>query len=109
MSRLTRISAIVALFLVLPGAMEGLENAIQLIGSGHLAHSGESSDSLPQPTSEHGCSGTLHYCSCCPPASAVLIAARDLARLDVAVVRSVEAPYRATSYDPPTLERPPQS
>jgi hypothetical protein len=109
MSWLGRITALMALLLVFPGAMEGLENAVHLIGQGHLAHAGEAADRHAPPTREHGCTGTFHFCSCCAPASAVLIAARDLTTVEAVSFAPPDAPGCAASHDLPTFERPPQS
>lgn len=52
--------------LLIPGAFEVMENLWHLGATGHVAHAADAgADHAPQGQ-EHGCSGTFHFCTCCP-------------------------------------------
>jgi hypothetical protein len=65
---------------ILPGSGELLENAVHLATRGHLAHATPDGDTHGPSPAEHGCSGTLHLCSCCPSAAFALSTALALRR-----------------------------
>jgi hypothetical protein len=52
------------LWTLLPGTWELAENVSHLILDGHLAHTATPGHPGSEPGPEHGCSGTLHFCSC---------------------------------------------
>lgn len=65
--RATVLQAVVVpllLWTLLPGTWELAENVVHLICDGHLAHAAGAEHSHSKPGDEHGCSGTLHFCSC---------------------------------------------
>ena len=66
MRRLLAIGITVLLLSALvPGLGEIFENAVHLATEGHLAHAAPDGDHHESPGPEHGCSGTMHLCSCC--------------------------------------------
>jgi hypothetical protein len=61
-----RIAPYVAILTVLaltPALGEIVENAAHWVASGHAAHDVDDADHAPVGD-EHGCSGTMHLCSC---------------------------------------------
>lgn len=104
-----RIAAVLALFVVLPGAGEALENVVHLVAQGHSAHAGGTSDGHQPPGREHGCNGVFHLCHCCPAASAVLSPAGDLQQLQAANVATPPAFAEPVTFTLSTLERPPRT
>jgi hypothetical protein len=53
------------LWALVPGLGEILENAVHLAQEGHSAHAAADGDYHQQSGAEHGCTGTVHLCSCC--------------------------------------------
>ena len=53
------------LWALAPGLGELLENALHFVHEGHAAHAAASGDRHEAPGPEHGCTGTMHVCSCC--------------------------------------------
>jgi len=53
------------LWAVAPGLGELLENSVHLAQEGHLAHAAPDGDQHDGSGPEHGCTGTVHLCSCC--------------------------------------------
>ena len=70
MSKIRRVAVLQAvvvpllLWTLLPGTWELAENVSHLIRDGHLAHTETAGHPHSEPGAEHGCSGTLHFCSC---------------------------------------------
>jgi len=56
--------AVLAVYCMIPGAGAIVENVIHLVESGYTAHALDDEDHERQGP-EHGCSGTMHVCSCC--------------------------------------------
>jgi len=56
--------AFLAIYCMIPGAGEIVENVVHLVENGHTAHALNDADHERQGA-EHGCSGTSHVCSCC--------------------------------------------
>ncbi len=63
MGNITRLVALLIAFVLMPGAAEVVENAAHIVSDGHTAHAVDDADHAPRGE-EHGCSGTLHVCSC---------------------------------------------
>lgn len=61
---LRAVVVVLLLWTLLPGTWELAENVSHLIRDGHLAHAAATGHSHSEPGPEHGCSGTLHFCSC---------------------------------------------
>ena len=57
--------SVLLLWALIPGVGEVLENAVHFAQEGHSAHAVPAGDHHDPPGPEHGCSGTLHLCSCC--------------------------------------------
>jgi len=106
---LRRIAAVLALFVVLPGAGEALENVVHLVAQGHSAHAGGTSDRHQPPSREHGCTGAFHLCHCCPSASAVLSSVGNLQQVQTARIAAPSAFAEPVSITLSTLERPPRT
>lgn len=64
--------AILLLGTLVPGVGEIVENALHLAREGHLAHGAPEGDDHDAPLPEHGCTGTLHLCSCCVSPGVIL-------------------------------------
>ena len=106
---LRRIAAVLALFVVLPGAGEALENVVHLVAQGHSAHAGGTSDRHQPPSREHGCTGAFHLCHCCPSASAVLSSVGNIQQVQTARIAAPCAFAEPVSFTLSTLERPPRT
>jgi len=104
-----RIAAVLALFVVLPGAGEALENVVHVVAQGHTAHAGGTSDGHQPPGREHGCSGAFHLCHCCPSASAVLSLVGNLQQVQTARIAAPSPFAEPVSFTLSTIERPPRS
>jgi hypothetical protein len=72
--RATVVCAVLAWTLV-PGINELAENLGHLAREGHLAHAAPDGDRHEPIGPEHGCTGTVHLCSCCPSVSYLLTSA----------------------------------
>ncbi len=71
LSRYLPTVAVVLSILLMPGALEVIENAAHLLGHGDTAHSTEHTDNYANGADdgngdddEHGCSGASHACTC---------------------------------------------
>ena len=106
---LRRIAAVLALFVVLPGAGEALENVVHLVAEGHSAHADGTSDRHQPPGREHGCSGAFHLCHCCPSASAVLSPVGNLQHVQTARITAPSPFAEPVSFTLSTPERPPRT
>jgi len=53
------------LLALVPGVGELLENTMHLVLEGHMAHAAPDGDSHTPWGDEHGCTGAMHFCSCC--------------------------------------------
>lgn len=100
MSRWThKILLVLLIVLLVPGALEVVENLWHLCLKGHVAHAVDAGADHAPKGQEHGCNGTFHFCSCCQSlSSAVPI-----------VVTLVSRPMplrRARPETPPSYERP---
>lgn len=97
------------LWVLLPGTWELTENVVHLVQDGHLAHSESSAHPHGQPDPEHGCSGTLHFCSCHAPAPGIETARlprRPLPLPELHLGRN-EPPELQAGF-PHSLDRPPR-
>lgn len=94
MRRILPYVAAVLIYTIMPGAGELTENVVHLVISGHAAHALNDGDHQPR-SSEHGCSGTFHVCSCCHVVAFSPLS--DDLECDVPVVR--------TGYVQPCAER----
>lgn len=104
-----RISALVLLLVLFPGAGEAIENAVHLVGFGHTAHAAGTSDQHEPSGSEHGCGGMFHLCTCCMQVSGVLaVTARLGGGADCALAIAAACP-RPLDVDPQSTERPPRA
>jgi len=106
---LRRIAAVLALFVVFPGAGEAVENVVHLVAHGHTAHAGGTSDRHQTPGREHGCTGAFHVCHCCPSAAAVLSPVGNLQQVHTAQIATPSAFAEPVSFTLSTLERPPRT
>ncbi|MBP9146079.1 MAG: hypothetical protein KBF21_05190 [Thermoanaerobaculia bacterium] len=109
MTWLRRIAAVLALFVVLPGAGEALENVVHLVAHGHSAHATGTSDQHQSSGREHGCNGVFHLCHCCPSASAVLSPIGNVQQVQTAEVATPSAFAEPVSLTLSTPERPPRT
>lgn len=57
--------ALILLWTLVPGVGELTENLAHLVAQGHTAHAEPDGDTHAPDGPEHGCSETLHLCSCC--------------------------------------------
>lgn len=69
---------------LMPGVLEVVENASHLLTQGHLAHAAEHGDHHDSGGPEHGCTPSLHLCSC--HASLVYFQPRALPSATLALV-----------------------
>jgi hypothetical protein len=104
-----RIAAVLALFVVFPGAGEALENVVHVVAQGHVAHAGGTSDRHQPPGREHGCTGAFHLCHCCPSASAVLSPVGNLQQVQTSRLAAPPAFAAPDLFTVSTLERPPRT
>jgi len=67
-ARISRLLALFIAFVLMPGALELVENAGHLVSDGHTTHSVDDAEHAPKGD-EHGCSGAFHACKCHSSAS----------------------------------------
>jgi hypothetical protein len=67
------------LWALVPGVGEAVENGLHLVLEGHMAHAAPEGDSHTPWEDEHGCTGAMHFCSCC--VSQTFIAVQVVAQL----------------------------
>lgn len=94
---------------VIPGLAEAVENVGHVLVSGHGAHALDQGESHAPDGDEHGCSGTLHLCSCHNSVPSDLTHPGDgkVTRLPRAAV-AAQASRLPSPPDLPRLDRPPQ-
>lgn len=56
--------SVILLWTLAPGIGELVENGVHLVTQHHLAHDAPEGDEHETPDREHGCTGTVHLCSC---------------------------------------------
>ena len=56
---------ILLLWALAPGAGEVVENALHFFQEGHFTHASPDGDRHAPAGPEHGCTSSLHLCSCC--------------------------------------------
>lgn len=109
-SRLHTATLLVLIVLLIPGAFEVMENLWHLGATGHVAHAADAGADHAPEGQEHGCSGTFHFCTCCPTLSFRVPAVVNLS--------TASQPLRPTRrfvqphYESPTLplpDRPPRA
>ena len=61
---LAKTCAFALAIVIMPGALELLENVGHLVAEGHLAHAAASGDHQEPSGSEHGCTPIFHSCGC---------------------------------------------
>ena len=64
MHRLRLPIAVLTVYCMIPGSGEIIENVLHLAQHGHTAHAFDDEDH-EREGAEHGCTGTVHVCSCC--------------------------------------------
>lgn len=62
-SNLSRLLALLIVFVLMPGTAEIVENVAHLASDGHTAHAIDDAEHAPSGD-EHGCTGTVHVCQC---------------------------------------------
>ena len=85
--------AALLIWTLVPGLGEFLENAVHIVQEGHSAHAAPDGDHHDPPGPEHGCTGTLHLCSCCVSLS--FLTAQAAAQVPTVNVQEIFAGFHA--------------
>lgn len=101
--------SLLLLGLFLPGTEEVVENTGHLLRHGHLAHARPDGDTHGDPPVEHGCTGTLHLCSCCTSVSFLLATATELSTEPASEPLFIPANRRVRSFLRSGIDHPPRA
>jgi hypothetical protein len=85
-----RFIALLAIYLVTPGATTLAEDVLHVVSAGHTLDSSDHDESPEAPHEEHHCAATFHVCGCHAPPAMVVTAVAALAAPPVDVDDDVD-------------------